>query len=186
LLSDFETTNAGDSLPLLSALDSRRGHWFHLRHDERQGFAREPLHVLPSPSPSANSQRALHVTGRAESGWGAHVGVEFSSRYDAAAYDGIEFRARGPGAVFVAFQTVSTVPVQAGGRCEDKCWFTGGRFLVLDDEFQSYRVRFADVNSPNPEQEIARELLQIMFSIQSGTVYDFWLDDVRLVEREPR
>lgn len=183
LLADFETTDPGESFPLLSRLDSRRGHWFHQRHDERQGAVREPLRVLPSPAPSAGNQHALHVKGRAESGWGANVGIELASCYDASAYEGLEFRARGPGALFVGLQTVTSVPEYAGGRCLDRCWFTGGRFIVLDEEFRTYRVRWQDVNPPNPDQEVARELLQILFSVQSGISYDYWLDDVRLIER---
>jgi hypothetical protein len=154
-----------------------------MRHTDQGGFERLPLQVLPSPEPSSNDARALHLAGRAESGWGANAGIEFESCYDASAYDGIEFRARGPGAVFVALQTVSSVPVEAGGRCQDKCWFNGGRFLVLGDDFQTYQVRWPDVNSPNPDPPIETELLQILFSVQSGTDYDYWLDDVRFIAR---
>lgn len=183
LLADFEGADGPAAFPLGTLPGAPEGRWLHLRHHAQQEFERLPLAVRPSPSPSPGNRLALNVQGRAETGWGANVAIEFRECFDASAYDGLEFRARGPGAVFVAFQTVSSVPTHAGGRCQDRCWFNGGRFIVLDDEFRSYRVRWQDVNPPNPEQKVAEQLLHIQFSVQSGTDYDFWLDDVRFIER---
>jgi hypothetical protein len=183
LLADFEQPLGVDRLLPLPQLDQRRGQWFHSAHDPKTDSRSLPLLLEPQRLPTTHNRSALHVKGEAKTGWGANVGFRFASCYDASAYGGLEFRARGPGSVFVAFQTVSSVPVEFGGECRDKCWFNGGRFIVLSKNFETYRIRWSEMNTPDGHA-VEESLLQVMFSIQSGTSYDFWLDDVSFFARQ--
>lgn len=177
LLADFEQPFSSDRPLELLPFDHRRGQWFHTVHDRQSDALQAPL-LVEKPGSSNSSRGALHVRGTALTGWGANVGLRLESCYDASAYTGVEFRARGPGSVFLAFQTVSSVPVEFGGECRERCWFNGGRFIVLGKDFETYRVRFSDINTPDG-QAVEKTLLQVLFSVQSGAAYDFWLDDVK-------
>ncbi len=182
LLATFEVSATHDPALLVPELDGRSGRWFHTRNTVDRDVLEQPLHLLPSPDPTPHNRRALHVTGAPPVGWGANFGIRFTDCYDASRYAGLEFRAKGPGSVFVAFQTMDSVPVAMGGRCTNKCWFTGGRYITLGDEFAAYRVLWKDVSPPDPSYDLPSELLQIAFNVQSGSQpYDLWLDDLRLV-----
>jgi hypothetical protein len=142
----------------------------------------QPLKVVALADSAPRDQRVLLVAGPPPVGWGANFGIRFSRCYDASAYLGFEFRVRGPGTMFVGFQTMDSVPLDMGGRCTTKCWFTGGRYLVLEEAFTTHRILWSDVSPPDPSSDVSRELLQISFNVQSGTEpYELWLDDLRLI-----
>lgn len=180
LLADFEQAPTSPVSLALPNLDQRHGEWVHMRHDPTLGSSDVPLLLVPQRTPVNNT--LLHVQGAAGTGWGANIGLRLSSCYDASAYGGVQFRARGPGSVFLAIQTVSSVPVEFGGECREKCWFTGGRFVVLSKGFETHRIHWSDINGPEGEP-VEKALLQVMFSVQSGAAYDFWLDDVKFFPR---
>jgi hypothetical protein len=183
LVADFEQpTQLLGARPTIVRRDGRDGTWVHRRNRIRDFWDAQPLLVATSPEATPASQSALEIAGPAPTGAGASAGLRLKHCYDASAYSGIEFRARGPGPVFVALQTLSSVPTQQGGHCTDKCWFTGGRYIALSDRFETYRIRWQDVVAPEPDYDVSKELLEILFVVQSGpTPYSFWLDDVKFV-----
>lgn len=185
LLNDFERPIAPGSAIAVEQRDGRTGEWFHLRNTSGMDAQPEPLRIVGVSQTNTGDQKALQVAGPARVGWGANAGIRFEQCYDASAYAGIEFRARGKGGVFVGLQTLDSVPVELGGRCTSKCWFTGGRYLVLTEQFTTYRIRWQDLSPPDPTYDMAKELLQLMFSVQSGPEpYEFWVDDLRLLRRD--
>jgi hypothetical protein len=163
-------------------LDGRRGEWFHARHIQGQEGLSQLLQVLPSAKRTHGSGYTLKVAGPAPTGWGANAGIRFDRCYDASAYEGFEFRARGTGALWVGFQTPDSVPREFGGHCADKCWYTRGRTIALSKQFRTYRVRWSDVNSTDGELGVESRILQLMFSIQSGPdPYEFWIETARFI-----
>jgi hypothetical protein len=167
---------------LIPELDGRRGAWFHARHTTGEDGRPEPLEVLPPRRNPYSKANALKFAGPAPSGWGANFGVRLDACYDASAYAGIEFRARGAGALWVGFHTPDSVPVEFGGNCVSKCWFTAGRTVTLSNRFTSYRIGWSDVHSPSGERGFESRILQVTFSVQSGpTPYDVWLDELKFV-----
>lgn len=180
LLSDFESQSLR-----IEAVDGRRGQWIHLRsapEGERSG----PLEILANPEAAAGNRFALRVSGPAPTGWGAKLSIPLAhfDCYDASEYVGVRLRARGTLPVFAVLQTRDSVPRQFGGNCEEKCWFSAGRILDLQDQFQTFEVRFDEMRSPNPAVELPRELMFLEFNTQAGPkAYDFWLDDVSLIPK---
>lgn len=183
LLADFEQSVAVPGAQLtIRPRDGRSGNWFHQRNIGGQMAQPQPLRILESPEATHENRQALRIAGPATTGWGANAGVQFDRCYDGSAYAGVEFRARGSGLLFVGLQTSDSIPVEFGGRCTQKCWFTAGRHIVLSDRFATHRIRWEDVSSPDPSYEVPKELMQLMFSVQSGPEpYEFWLDDLRFI-----
>lgn len=182
LLNDFERPVVDGETISTRSRDGRTGEWFHVRNMGGSASQAEPLRILPSPEQPAGDEHALRIAGPPRVGWGANAGIRFSSCYDASAYAGLELRARGRGALFVGFQTLDSVPTELGGRCTNKCWFTGGRYIVLSEKFTTHRILWRDVSAPDPTYDVSKELMQLTFSVQSGPEpYEFWLDDLRLI-----
>lgn len=180
LLADFERQT-----PEMLPLDGRRGQWVHLR-SVSTGEQVVPVEILKQPDATEQNRFALRAVGPAPTGWGVKVTASLAQHrcYDASRYAGVQFRARGSQPVFVVFQTVDSVPPHFGGRCVDKCWYSAGRIVPLEKEFQTFRVLFDELHSPRPQGDVEKELMFLEFTIQSGPEpYEFWLDDVSLIEK---
>jgi hypothetical protein len=187
LIADFEhaVSEHTDTAPVLHQRDGRVGRWFHRRNTTGDMIQPEPLRIVDHPEATEANRRALRIAGPPPVGWGANAGIELQRCYDASAYAGIEFRARGSGVIFVGFQTVASVPLEFGGNCTTKCWFTAGRYFALSDQFATHRISWQDLSSPEPDYDVSKELLQLTFSVQSGSKpYEFYLDDLRFIPKE--
>ncbi len=187
LIADFEAVDFEhtDTALVLQQRDGRIGRWFHRRNTTGDMIQPQPLQIVDAPEATEGSRRALRIAGPPPVGWGANAGIELRRCYDASAYSGIEFRARGSGVLFVGFQTVASVPRDFGGNCTNKCWFTAGRYLALSDHFETHRISWQDLTSPEPDYDVSKQLLQLTFSVQSGPrPYEFYLDDLRFIPKE--
>ncbi|HET9931426.1 MAG TPA: hypothetical protein VFQ35_12085, partial [Polyangiaceae bacterium] len=100
LLADFEKPNAGEA-------------WFSYSDGTAGGVLRQET------STWKDGQRALHVTASGFREWGAGLGVPVGMlaaaqgpcEFDASAYSGVRFRARGRGALRLAVASVPSMPV---------------------------------------------------------------------------
>jgi hypothetical protein len=191
LLSDFEGGANEEDFEIPSR-DGRVGHWFHTRNRNGAEWRMLPLRVAAAEPVDAQSGaadvsvqgHALRVAGAPPTGRGVNVGIMLSRCYDAEAYAGIEFKVRGTGLWFFNVQTLDSVPAELGGRCTHKCWFTGGRQVQPTDRFETYSVRWDDMTPPDPNYDMSLEVLQLVFSLQSGPEpYELWLDDVKFIEK---
>ncbi len=177
--------NMGPSAFAIPELDGRRGTWFHARNSVGEVGVPQGLSIAIPPGNGDERSLAINAAGPPPVGWGANFGVRFEPCYDASAYAGVEVTMRGSGVIFVGLQTLDSVPVEFGGRCTTRCWFTGGRHIALTDEFVTHRIRWEDVSPPSPSRGIPSELDQIMFSVQSGPEpYDIWVSELRFISQE--
>ena len=180
-IDDFE-----DGDDAIEPLEGRAGFWRWARETDEPGTA-PALIPVPRPEASRANRLALHAKGGLLSDWGATV--EFNFRpgcYDASAYVGVSFKARGPGRIYIAPREVSVIPIAEGGVCEHDCHNPHVSAVDLDATWRTYQFRWSDVR----QRGIARpplnpkRLHSLAFLIHpEDTPYDVWLDDVRFMPR---
>ncbi len=183
LLDDFEDGNGQ-----LTLLAGRDGYWW--QHHDPSGSTIAPEKFTPDSGGAGGSQKALHVTGTTASqagAYGSSVGVNFASSglYDASQYVGVSFRAKvGPNSTpNVRFKIGDSNTHGQLGTCKS-CWNHFGKDLSLTNEWQEYRVLFAETKQvdgwgdPRPPALNAAELANLDWSIGPGANFDLWIDDV--------
>jgi hypothetical protein len=180
-IDDFE-----DSDDTITPRDGRSGFWRWARDTDAPGTA--PA-LLPNPRPERKpgNLQALHVKGDQLKDWGASVELTLKPNcYDASAYAGIAFSARGPGRIYVALRQVDVIPPEFHGTCEHDCYNAHVRKIDLDERFRDYEVRWTDVEQRGygkPKLDVTR-LHDIAFQIRpEDTPYDVWIDTLRFIER---
>lgn len=169
--------DASRSTPNLPNLEGRRGRWLYHWATET-GSERVDASVITLPGEGGAPTFALRGAGERAVGWGAKLSTGFSVHvgadphevrfdcYDASAYAGVRFRARGDGIVFVLLQTEDSIPVELGGTCKNKCWFTASHALVLEDEFRDYRLRWDRFSMANTARPPQARLMLLEFLLQ--------------------
>lgn len=167
--------------------DGRFGSWVHFRNDGAEG-QRLPIQVILLDSNS--SQHALRIDGPTTAGWGAKLSVGLRARpkgtdgvhlecYDASAYRGLQFRASGTGIVQVVLQTADSIPVNLGGSCTGKCWFSSSRAVALDSSFKDFEIPWHQFGPDDTEHSTAPRLMMVDFVVQATEApYSFTLASV--------
>ncbi|MEO8900289.1 MAG: hypothetical protein ABI488_01705 [Polyangiaceae bacterium] len=180
-IDDFE-----DGDDAVQALEGRAGFWRWARETDAPGTA-PALIPIPRPEPLRSNRLALHVKGGQLVDWGATLELDFRpSCYDASAYGGIGFRARGPGRIYVAPREVSVIPIAEGGTCDHDCHNPHVKSVDLDATWRTYRVHWTDVRQRGAGKPAldAQRLHSLAFLIRpEDTPYDVWLDDVHFIAR---
>lgn len=178
LLDDFSD---GDFL--LSPQEKRNGAWFVFT-DETAGCVEASV-----------DEKQLTVTGEGFSSWGAGFGFSFNARedlaclYDASAYSGVRFRARGNAPLRVVLPTKESSFQSLGGDCPDSegCFDRHGRTLSLDANWRDYEINFCELSQegwgvPFTEYNPANAL-GVSFLIRSTHAFEVSLDDVEFIPR---
>lgn len=187
--------DASRSTPDLPGLEGRSGRWWH-QWATATGHQGAVAEVLPLPDASNGSGFALRAAGTEAVGWGAKLvaglSVQVGERpeavrfrcYDASAYAGVKFRARGSGILFVLLQTRDSVPAELGGMCREKCWFTASRAVVLTGDFRDYHLEWEQFNPPDPSRAPQSNLMLLEFLVQRTTEpYEIVMSEVALMTR---
>lgn len=168
--------------------DGRFGGWVHFRDVGSQG-RREPVQVVLLES-AGSTRYALGVEGPATPGWGAKLSVGMRARtqsehgahlecYDASAYRGLRFRASGTGIVQVVLQTAESIPVELGGKCTEKCWFSSSHAVALDATFRDFEIPWHQFGPERTETAVVPQLMMVDFVIQATDApYNLTLDHV--------
>lgn len=169
-----------DASGLIPPDEQRGGRWFY--YDDGTGGEQR----------SEVSDGALHVSSTGYSDWGSGFGTTLSrsstmSRqcaYDAAAYRGVEFRARGTGVVVLRLATPSMTPTEIGGTCTlegELCYDWPQAKVTLGTDWQTYSFDFcamlAEGWSGAPQEFDATQLSAIHFRLEGGST-ELWLDDL--------
>lgn len=190
LFDDFE-----DGDRQANKAGGRGGYWW-TKKDE----VGSTIEFVPDEPGAGGSELAMHVTGMTAKGdattaWGAGLGVNFTTQngavYDASKYAGVVFKAKaGPdGARTVRFNIADKFTHKDGGICKT-CWNHFGAYITLGTEWKEYKVMFgaasqrADWGDPRPISISPNVLFGLDWSVEGGGPYDFWLDDIALVECE--
>jgi len=188
LIEDFESEDSR-VLPL----DGRSGGW--MTYDDETGKQSPPGRsaLFPSKIPGGRgrSQHGLHVTGGKFTLWGVTFGAELAnaSCYDASAYAGVDFWAKGPGKLRVGFQMIDVQDVKYGGICQKDCFNSHRAVVTLGKTFQEYRVRWEELAQQwDGGARIAFDPKRIRFIefavAPEDTPFDVWLDDVSFLRRD--
>jgi poly(3-hydroxybutyrate) depolymerase len=182
LLDDFEDGNS-----LLSSEGSRSGSWF--------AFTDETSGCLTVGISRESTSRVLEAKGDGFSAWGAGFGVnlawnaEASERclYDASAYSGIRFRARGNATIRVNLSSRASVFESLGGDCVDAsgCYDRHGKNLTLTTEWTDYTIDFCELRTENwgtVEADFDPEAAaSLLFVVRSTSAFDVAVDDIEFV-----
>jgi hypothetical protein len=181
LVDDFED---GDDAVLPN--EQREGLWRWVRDTDAPGTAPALLPV-PRQNKTSRNQLALHVKGERLREWGATIEFVFGGKcYDASAYAGIAFEARGSTRIYVAPREVKVIPVSEGGLCEADCHNNHILQIELEPRWTKHEVRFEDVEQrgyDRPALDPSR-LHSLAFLIRpEDTPYDVWLDNIQFIPR---
>jgi len=186
LIDDFED---GDARIL--RLEKRAGNWVVFN----DGTATQTPKVGSSlsadriPGGRGASHFGLHTKGGKFTKWGAALAVDLSPRrcYDASAYAGIEFWARGHGRLRVALEMTQIVAEEFGGSCVENCYDGHLTERTLDKNWRRYEVRWEELTQRGTGPALPfdpRSLLAIQFAVSAEqTPFDFWIDDVAFLPR---
>ncbi len=181
--------------------DGRRGMWFDF--DDGSGGQQTPTASawrLTQDGPG-DEGLALHVQGGGFTSWGSGFGVNFAwdeaenraCAYDATAWDGISFWAKGNvGGFAVGVAELDVTPVEQGGRCTSRCYGTHQVEVDLDDCWRQYAFSFSELEpvswSPEDGPVNAAELTALQFYAYTGTApnnhHEYWLDQIEFYEGE--
>ena len=187
LIEDWEEK---DSTVLL--LDGRKGSWAN--YDDGTGKqnppARSPLFPSRIPGGRGSSKNALHLSGGRYTDWGVTFGVELAEQacYDASAYAGLEFWAKGPGKIKIGVQMIDVQAVKYGGLCRNDCYNSHRNAVTLGKTFQKYTIRWDDLKqlyeAGTPIALDPKRIRFLEFGIAAeNTPFDIWIDDVAFLPR---
>jgi hypothetical protein len=181
LIDDFED---GDDSIL--GIEGRAGLWRWARDTDAPNSA-PALLPIPRDARRAGNQMALHVKGGRLHDWGAIVEFNFTPAcYDASAYRGLSFQAKGAGRVYVAPREVGTIPSVEGGTCTSDCYNPHVKKVELDGHWKTYRVEWTEVEQRGygrPPFD-PKQLHSIAFLVRpEDTPYDVWVDDLSFLKR---
>lgn len=183
LIDDFEDRNAR-----LAIADGRDGIWMVYNDGSGKQVppGLSPLHPERLAKARGDSKYSLHTSGGKFSIWGSIlVGtLTADSCYDASAYSGIEFWAKGNTRIHVQLSVIDEVSVENGGLCAEKtCYGAPRKAFDLGPQWRKYTLGFAELaqlNEPKKFRFDPKRLVSINISIhREDTPFDVWIDDVR-------
>ena len=187
LLEDWEEHDSR-----VAPLDGRGGNW--ITYDDGTGTQtppdKSPLFPTRIAGGRPGNTRALHVVGGKFTNWGVTFGAELADAacYDASAYAGIEFWAKGPGVVKVGFQMLDDQDVKYGGLCNVDCYNTHRKVIDLDNTWKHYAVRWEELRQlyeagPPLAFDPGRVRFLEFGIAPEDTPFDLWIDDVAFLRR---
>ena len=186
LIDDFED---GDTR--IAPLEHRAGFW-STSNDGTGNQVPAPGGVFPMsriPGGRGTSQFALHVRGGKFSKWGMLLSADLSARrcYDASAYGGLAFWARGRGHVDIIAKMTQTAPEEYGGSCTHDCYDGHRKTVDLSSDWHEERITWAELKQKGfgpPLPFDPHSLLAIEFNlVPEQTPFDYWIDDLRFLPR---
>jgi hypothetical protein len=191
LIDDME----GD-FPSLPARGGRNGSWFSV-HDDTWGQASDASAIGLEPV-RGNSHFAAGFSGGGFTDWGAQMGLSFkspSAAYDASAYCGVRFLAKGNGSGWT-FLISDRLSVPQGGVCDSVNWASDqgcyqfvGRALAVGNVWQEVVIRFDELrllrNPQSPRRLETKALYDILFNFYSaeGSGFELLIDDLAFIEK---
>ncbi len=186
LIDNFEDDNAR-----LSIRDGRFGAW--TTEGDRTGKQTPPAGQTAFPTRAAggghSGKFALHLRTERLTGTGAGLHAELAPAhcYDAAAYAGVAFWAKGTGRISVGFTMMDVIETKWGGLCEKDCYDRHLAAVNLTAEWRRYTARWEELAQAGWGHRIAfdpKRLYSIDFAVEvPDTPIELWIDDVEFLER---
>lgn len=185
LIDDFEHQEAQSP-----AFDGRRGVWQYVTdiNDDPQGDLSYAPTRLPKGEARPNDERAMHIEAGLLRDWGASLEYLFEPNlcYDASAYAGLRFRAKGPLRVKVAARQVDVIPTEFGGTCERECYISHLTALNLKDGWHTYELPWNEFRRRGYDSKPLdpKRLHSLQIQVESeDTPFELWVDDFGFLER---
>ena len=192
LIDDFDD---GNSIAAFEA--SRDAYWFTV-HDDSAGTLEPPGTFLPGPGGYEDS-KAAHVSASDFVIWGAELVANISYKsvvrcpYDASAFAGLRFVARGHGRVRVQLDMPGVVNKEYGGTCDPEagqiCYDQHGSFITLGEPYQVYELPWASFQQRGFGRQVPfdpKTIQSLHFSLETAELpVDMWVDEVKFWDGEP-
>jgi hypothetical protein len=192
------------------ALGFRVGFWYTF-NDATQGGQQFPPATLFTTTPGGHSGTGYcaRTSGSGFEAWGAGMGLDLNNTgeptpgtaattatpgtttstrlpYDASAFKGVAFAARGNASVRFAISTVAVENVTAGGTCvgggtNPACADTHGVTIPLTADWRTYSVPFDRLTQEGFGVRVPFDVTKTIafyFSVTEGTTFDISIDDV--------
>jgi hypothetical protein len=200
-IADLSIDDVEDGNNAIQALGSRKGFWYTYNDGSgAQVPAPDPTGKIPF-TPTAGGHSPLfsaHTNGPAFTIWGAGMGFDFNNTtgqscpYDASAYTGIKFWAKGnmPLKAMVKIPgTTTKVTAADSNTCVSTTMCEDHYFLqpkpTLTAAWTQYTITFADSTSFAQEGWGIKvpafdkaHIIGVQFQVAMGTAFDFAIDDV--------
>ncbi len=190
LIDDLED---GDSQ--LLARGGRAGSWYTYNDQTVSGQQTPAMGspFMPSPGGAQSSAFAANTSGMGFTVWGAGMGFDLNSQmsvkhtYDASAFHGIEFKAKGSGPVRAAVMIAGVISSDVGGACTPStvagqgCDDGHGSVLFLTSEWANYKLAFSDIRQAGWGKPVVFDsttLMSIQFNVDKNLAFDFAVDDI--------
>ena len=183
IIDDFEDGDGG-----IVPVDNRIGWWFAASDGTAGTMTPAPNTTFnPSTPGRPNNGYALHVAGSGFTSWGSLVGTSLvvakSSQcpFDASAFKGITFWAKGTGTLRAQVTISATETVANGGTCTAKCDDVHGAPVRLGAGWQQYSYRWIDLTQQGWGTAVAfdpKTILAFQLNSPQNTQFDYWIDDV--------
>src|SRR5262249_41561434 len=107
--------------------------------------------------------------------------------YDASAYDGIEFWAKGNTRVYIKLSVIDAVPIESGGLCKDDCYGDPSVPIDLGKDWSKYAItweRLKELGTKTRSPFNPHRITALQCNINAAdTPFDIWIDDVRFIGR---
>lgn len=199
LLPDNVIDDLDDGDASIAEVKGRIGAWYTYNDETATG------EQSPDPgkdfAPAAGGPRDVgfmaQTTGGGFTEWGAGMGFDLNNAgtakgvWDASAFTGVAFYARGNAPVRIAIATRAVVPVASGGTCMpgeaegEECDDAHGKTLTLDATWRQYVVPFSEITQDGwgrPAEFDAKTLTGIQFQIAKGVEFDVYIDEIGFYE----
>jgi len=186
LIDDFEDGDAHAPM-----VDNRAGQW--ITFNDGTGTQTPKAGVLLTaariPGGRGASHFALHNFGSRFTKWGAVLSLELNPRhcYDASAYGGLEFWARGRGELRLMVKMNQVMAEEFGGGCAHDCYDGHFKTIKLTRDFTHVVVRWNELKQMGygtPLNFDPHSIDAIDFGVRpEQTPFDFWIDDVSFSPR---
>jgi Glycosyl hydrolase family 45 len=182
--------NMDDGDRLIIVASGRQGPW-HTFSEPAGGNLQPPVGngFLPMSGGANNTSHAVRVTGSGYQFGG--VGFDLnnanstpehmsSQPYNASAFTGMTFWAKGSGTLRIEFPQRSFVPTDRGGSCTGSCWNVyGATTPTLTGSWQQITISWSGMQREQGGTSPAFNPAELMgVAFKAGASFDFWIDEV--------
>jgi hypothetical protein len=155
----------------------------------------EPV-ALPEAEASKENSFAAHFSAEGMKDWGVTWGPTLKwtrdgikCPFNASAFQGVTFRAKGPAQVMVKINTPAITPPENDGTCKERCWDAHAKIVRISEGWSEYEVRWDQLQQGGWGTEArfdTARLLALNFAVDPRHMpVDFWVDDLVFIASEP-
>lgn len=190
MIDDFED---GDGL--IKAAGDRVGAWYTYNDDTAAGSQTPAAgeSFVPTDGGPAGSTFFGETTGSGFTTWGAGVGADLNNvgdpeggagikmPYDASAFTGVAFKARGNVTIRAKLQIAAIVPTTSGGDCAANCDDAHGKAFELTDTWTQYTLPFAEALQEGWGTVAPFDgatLMGVQFQVPANATFEVAIDEI--------